>query len=51
MQPRNVEAGDGIAAIQEVFGPGGHDVDAVPDFDRAAANWKQRAAEYTMPRH
>lgn len=49
MQPRNAEAGDGIATVREVFGPGDRDLDTVPDFEREADRWKRRAAEYEAP--
>lgn len=49
MQPRNAEAGDGVAAVREAFGPGDFDPDSVPDFEREAERWKQRATEYVAP--
>lgn len=47
MQPRNNEAGDGIAAIRQVFAPGERDTSSIPDFDEEAARYHARAAEYT----
>jgi 2-polyprenyl-6-methoxyphenol hydroxylase-like FAD-dependent oxidoreductase len=49
MQARNKDVGDGITAIQRVFGPGDRDLDTIPDFDQAADRYKQQAADYQPP--